>query len=156
MRVMCYGEVMNNREIDVLVAEHCMGWVWRTRKNDTLSWLFPPHAIERQTRGGEYPCVELGPSGIVGPFHKEEVFGSHRQSGTIPRYSTDPTASKQLRDKRRAEGWNIMMFDECGRIRVTMYRPADKIDYAAVSDTEEMSVAFATLATVGIQLDNQT
>lgn len=70
-------------------------------------------------------------------------------------FSTDPVASKQLRDKMRADGWNWILID-----RLTTQNTAEyiaviykgEISRYALADTEEIALALAALKTVGVNL----
>lgn len=82
----------------------------------------------------------------------EDSLGSY--TCELPKFSTDPTASKQLRDKMRADGYRFTLWDipatESLRVRCTIVKSIlDGETWQQVSDTEEMAVALAALKAVG-------
>lgn len=78
---------MTNREIDALVAEHVMGWVRVVSDYSPLVAAF--------SKPGEKFESWKTPSGYTGI------------DSVLSHFSTDPAASKRLRDKMRADGWTI-------------------------------------------------
>lgn len=106
---------MSPREIDALVAEHCMGF-----RECAGHWL--------DNRGG---------------WHRDLAFF---------RPSTDPAASKQLRDKMRADGWRFTMYDQKDSMVFAQFIRNDDQGFLTPcesADTEEMATALAALDAKG-------
>lgn len=133
---------MTNREIDALCAEKVMGWKWRTRRSDMSSWLLPPSVKEVHQ--------------VVGPFGEEEIPGSIRKDVRwclASCYSTDPEASKQLRDKMRADGYHYSVEWEAPGFDASFIRPTEEgFNYTASRESEEMAVALAALRAKGVEI----
>lgn len=123
---------MDNREIDALIAENVMGHP----KPKQL-----PNVIYNRMRvgGWELSLITCSP-----PLWK-----------ALP-YSTDPVASKALRDRMRELGWALVMssslplkyFVEFSKVVDNTWVGART--YQSLSDTEEMAVVLAALAALGI------
>lgn len=64
---------------------------------------------------------------------------------------TDPAASKQLRDKMRADGWNYSLHTE-SPIFWCSFISFDGRGFIEDADTEEMAVALAALKAKGVEL----
>lgn len=111
---------MNAREIDALVAEHVMGNAVCKCDPSRKSPRFNPD---------DGKCLTCGNS----------AGGS---------YSTDPIASKMLRDKMRADGWYVRMESTPrGKSNAAVWKSGQV--FTGRADTEEMSVALAALEAVG-------
>lgn len=70
----------------------------------------------------------------------------------LPRFSTDPAASKQLRDKMRADGWLYFISAHLHDFACEWWKPDTDGNFIEKSDTEEMAVALAALKAVGVEL----
>lgn len=118
---------MSPRDIDALVAEHCMGW--RVHFRNTA------HYVLASEEGTTYQS----PQASVNSWHP----------------STDPAASKQLRDKMHWEGWYycIRLCDAFsggdGKLYCHFYKHDRDVSGEEWADTEEMAVALAALSAVG-------
>lgn len=135
---------MDNRELDALVVEHITGG-WFTYTNGEYRWLCSAECAEDMKLFPAELSMEIGDSA-----------GLH-----IPRYATDPAASKQLRDKMREDGWIVLMGGPEAKVpkfwcqvRAT-YRKNTKGIFHRESDTEELAVALAALAAVGHPVESQ-
>lgn len=75
----------------------------------------------------------------------------------MPRaYSTDPVASKALRDKMRAEGWDYILQSSHGKYSVTLqhgYGMEYQVLLVDCQDTEELAVAIAALKAKGVNVE---
>lgn len=130
---------MTTREIDTLIAEKVMGWKrWMiVGMEDIGCCLFPP---ERNFTSR----LVRAPDGM--PLN-EIAFGSPFNC------FTDPAASKKLRGKMRADGWEFAFRDEPPVFVASFDRPLPDLNcYEAEADTEEMAVALAALKAVGVDL----
>lgn len=133
---------MTNREIDALVAEHAMGWWW----GDESHWKRP-----------DYNCILYSPDH---PRYKPEfVLSSPLDSPQLlprmPHYSTDPAASKQLRDKMRELGWQWGIRTAAkGGFHCEIYKLPSTVDvyFESFSATEEMAFALAALPALGVEV----
>ena len=100
----------------------------------------------------------------LGVFRLE--YGAGDTDEKVPAYSTDPAASKQLRDKmlelgwsyqigygktniESSAGWKITRGFECRLVNME----ADVTRVSATADTEELAVALAALEAVGVEVD---
>lgn len=130
-----------NRAIDALVAEHAMGWKWyRFGKSRFLrpdgSWATLNRRLADMTE--DTPDDTGYPQG---------------------QFSTDPAASKQLRDNMRELGWMPFMKyfqnleDESGRIVVMagFRRFGTTEEYTAKDKSEEPAWSLAALSALGIE-----
>lgn len=147
------GGPVSPREIDALVAGHIFGWKWVVNVDHNFTHLtdwakdvsgcrflrdstFRPHELQAFATGSE----PIGRT-VVGGY--TEIY---------PRYSTDPAASKQLRDKMRADGWRFTMYDQKDSMVFAQFIRNDDHGFLTPcesADTEEMAVALAALAAVG-------
>lgn len=123
---------MSPREIDTLIAEKIMGWKWY-RLGDIK--------ILRPTDGWTAKKQPLA-DGTETPFEDNIAQG---------KYSTDPAASKQLRDHMRALGWRYRITcNESGSDVVLQKGQHSGGGYfEAHSDTDESAFALAAISAVG-------
>lgn len=128
---------MTNREIDALVAERVMGWRLVT------------------------DSAELARMGYrTGPgFHDKGIYFAGEEwkacieCGNVPEFSADPAASKQLRDKMRADGFDYELnATKRDGIWATFSHPGTVEDFTTYGDTEEMAVALAALKAFGVEV----
>lgn len=134
---------MTYGEIDALVAEHIDGWRWVVDDESPYRFLAP---------------VDHKPTWWS--FAKgTEPIGKVHSTPTIPRYSTDPAASKALRDKMRAEGYGYTIDfapDNSGTpliMRASFHRSHEDELWWADADAEERAVSIAALRAKGIEVD---
>lgn len=152
---------MTNREIDALVAENVMGWKWIPR-NDGYGFLLPPDWRQMLTKDGLSGWIHT-PSCqttnlIGGFFGKGELTDKAPYGG--PRFSTDPAASKQLRDRMRELGYVVEIFNRVNGSTWCWIHPGEdglnesnpREIPAISSDTEEMAVALAALFALGVEV----
>ncbi len=132
---------MTDREIDALVAEHCMGWK-RIEGKDAI--VAAGHA----------------PAGSSPDYHHVRVWVNDLNSrqacdecGSMPEFSTEPVASKQLRDKMRDDGFDyeIEVSAALG-ISVKLKIPNDPDCFVCTGSTEERAFALTALRAKGVDL----
>lgn len=130
---------MSPREIDALVAEHCMGSPKPAEAPAHRGYLGAPHGV-----------WEAGISSV--PVGSMDWFP--------PFYSTDPAASKQLKDKLWADGWRWLvqaLSNDRYVARFWRIRLEDEgndetstiVEGEAYDDAELMAVALAALSAKG-------
>lgn len=133
---------MDNRKLDALIQEalfpwdeaYCRGCGWRRIDVDGTP---PDNAVGCAADSCSQHPLRTPPADSPAPW------------------STDPAASKQLRDKMREDGWIVLMGGPEAKVpkfwcqvRAT-YRKNTKGIFHRESDTEELAVALAALAAVG-------
>lgn len=158
---------MSSRDIDALVAEHVMGWKWMSRPSDGYTILLPPDLIQRVTGKGLFdePVINISSLSArevagVGPFVVAEE-GAKRQipqwMNLPPRYSTDPAACQQVKDKMRADGWSFGQNDLPKERRILAMW--DHPDHGNVSiakhELELMAVCIAALRALGVKVSDE-
>lgn len=122
---------LTRREADALIAEKVMGW---------------------------HKCWS---GGLMGrnPNHfqwKDAAGITHSPFGENPtEFTTDPAASKQLREKLAAQGWDnqSLMRLQSGRFGFQMLKPDGTDCGGEASPTEELAVALCALKSVGIDAE---
>lgn len=135
-------EELEARELDALVAERLMDY-----------------GYFRFTRPDGSSFEQLGPLASFTPEFLERMNGERIESGaddmdSAPHFSTDPAASKQLRDTMRAEGWSLLV--RLPGATKPFFKPSaeyfgnDLKDATAAADTEERAVALAALRAKGV------
>lgn len=113
-------EKMSDREIDSLIAEKIMGYVWLSRDDDSENsnpyrdaWLFPPDSFDQFTgKKGMFdePVFERATKeqrlGIIGKFKPYDGGRKNALSWFVPYWSTDVTAWFSLVEEMRKR-WNF-------------------------------------------------
>lgn len=134
---------MTNQEIDALAVRHVFGVEWDESKCRVCGWSIA--SVLRPELG----CTPGNCSRRPAPKTRADV---------APLFTTDPVASKQLRDRMRGGGWMFEFVDSklIGTDPITYVarfrRWGSGADGKATADTEEMSVALAALATLGVEV----
>lgn len=130
---------MNDRQIDALIAEKVFGWKWYTAPNGFKVLFSPSDSMLVNTE--DAPC-----------YVEREGQYQHTHN-----YTTDPAASRQLREKL-AERFTYVRVDICNGVITgsrayiaRAWHPA-KESFSAEADTEHMAVAKAALLTVGVKV----
>ena len=87
-----------------------------------------------------------------------EYLNAEKQWRDVPEFSTDSAASKQLRDKMRADGWGYRIVShallEPLSYSCSFIAPTDSSFGKVVwADTEEMAVALAALKATGVEVE---
>lgn len=124
------GALMTNREIDALVAEKVGQKVCTCDHAKTASPRF------NSDNGRCLTCDAPG----------------------CPAYSTNPAASKQLRNKMRGLGWLCCIQENLHSFTATYFFPTDtpfdaqRNSPEVTHATEEMAVALAVLAALGVEV----
>lgn len=140
---------MTHREIDALVAEHVMGWTVKEFSACTasayLSWN------EYKYLGTSIHWIRE--TGMYRVLDESKVGCQH--VAIIPRYSTDPAACKQLRDRMRELGWSytiktFLLWDD-PHFECVFYGLRLGLE-ESVGTSEETAVAIAALAALGIKV----
>lgn len=146
---------MTNREIDALVAQHAMEWKWIPR-DDGMGFLLPPdwrQMISKDGRAGWIYTPSCPGTNLIGGFFgKGEII--QKVPNTAPYYSTDPAASKRLRDRMRELGWDFHRMD-LGKFRrsIAAKHNGQKWVTACVDDeSEEMADALVSLKALGVEI----
>ncbi len=115
-----------SRAIDALVAEHAFGWTGLYRMDNV--------------------------HGVAGwPGGKK----AHMAPQVPPAYSTDPAASKQLRDRMRELGWNFEMRWMSGYNPWAQFWKRGSVAQIGESATEELAVALAALRALGVEVPTE-
>jgi hypothetical protein len=129
---------MNDRDLVVAAAERVMEWPIISGKE------FLRHVCEGTIPN---PCLEVTDDGNV-------VLWRGMASDWNP--LTDPVASKQLRDKMRADGWNIGIHlpesDNGYKVACLIWKQGGKGESRGESDTEERAVLIAALRAKGVEV----
>lgn len=95
-------------DANAAVAEHCMGWEWRSNVAQGYTLLLPPGW--KQMFDAERSWIYVPDNStlnlICGSFGPESLDCTRRHSYVgIPHYCSDPTASFALEERMREMGW---------------------------------------------------
>jgi hypothetical protein len=137
------------REIDALVAEHVMGWCWRTWSRPAYAaanMAFPYWASERR-------CVMVPPDWVSEQLMPLAVNGEERlYDVNPPHYTADIAAAWTVVEKMLKEGVECEMYVNLeGRARARFLgRNVTGLGYA---DTAPMAICIAALKAHGITPD---
>ena len=123
---------MQPREIDALIAEKIMEW---SRYEEAFTEKWPIY------------------NGWYNPANQQF---QEPKFGTLPQFSTDPSASKQLRDRLRELGFDYSLgltTDLLTNLKHYGCLLDDKEGlWKATANTEEMAVALASLKAFGVEV----
>lgn len=159
---------MTNREIDAQVAEHCMGWKPPAQKLDTSGdrgWSKRNQggAWKLQVYGGydtktqEYAMTlleEITDAEFRSRYLWQSPDGEYVDAIDCMEYppirpTEDPVASKQLRDKMRAEGFSYQICSGRNFHASFFLRDHSSLGSSKDQNDELMAVALAALAAKG-------
>ena len=120
---------MQPREIDALIAEKIMEW---SRYEEAFTEKWPIY------------------NGWYNPANQQF---QEPKFGTLPQFSTDPSASKQLRDQMRELEWQYTIGGAYGQPYIAKFWKENGGDWiVSRSNTEEMAVALASLKAFGVEV----
>ena len=135
---------LSDREIDALVAEKVMGWTLFEGPDYTLV-CDPDCSVDRPQRSVTVSRDETTKRAIPDRFPP----GKHAWHP-----STDPVASKQLRDEMRKRGWFwlLQLRQDSGACLMRFWRDSDDgedvIEADANAPTEERAICIAALRAI--------
>lgn len=146
---------MEPREMDALIAEKVMGWVWLTRSCYDSQWLGPSLEIETARLGDGQEClgkIRLVDEGLGDGKKYRESVNTMKGEVVVPAYTADPKASRQLRLKL-AERFDYTLNDWVGDdgrqvFWFALYEKGSRTGvplFKAEADSEEMAVALCAM-----------
>ena len=101
-------------DLDSLVAEHAMGWVWQSNITHGYTILLPPDWRQMSNGDGTEHwifCPTVGDMNLTMGWFEAEQTCFPRKCYSGPSFSSDPAASYALEQKMRAAGYAPSMVD---------------------------------------------
>jgi hypothetical protein len=139
--------VMQDREIDALVAEHVMGWRWV--EHGGFDWIVPPDVV---------PDIAFFMWGHR--IHDDKPQFSGEFENVLPHYSTDIAAAWKVVEAMRAAGYSVSIGYYANGCDVGITARNSRAGWEAVrpvygghADTAPRAICIAALRAKGVNVD---